>query len=153
MFVCMSTAIGAAFDGVTADVWNQMEQKPINRSLLFGVGVIHGLLVARQMFGSRGLSQVYSFTAAHMQQSIEWVQRTTGQDVGGLIEPLTQVSGFSLWQMCQRWKTRYQTFSVCVCLCVWGLKMVVVTAIFELHLNKDCNNPLYIFILCHLLQS
>ena len=73
-----------------------MEQEPINRSLLFGVGVIHGLLVARQMFGSRGLSQVYSFTAAHMQQSIEWVQRMTGQHVGGLIEPLRQVSGFSL---------------------------------------------------------
>ena len=90
------SAISAAFKGVATDVWDRVElEASINRSVLFGVGVVHGLLVARQMFGSRGLSQFYSLTTAHMQQSVEWVLWTAGQDTGNLIQLLTQVSGFS----------------------------------------------------------
>ena len=96
-YVCGVVAVGAAFNGVGAEVWDAVEQaSSVNKSLVFGAGLVHGLLVARQMFGSRGLSQFYSLTSAHMEEALEWVRRMAGQPIASLIQVLTQVSVFTL---------------------------------------------------------
>lgn len=46
------------------------ERSQAIKSAVFAVGVIHGLLMARQMYGTRGFSQVYPFSEVQMIQNI-----------------------------------------------------------------------------------
>jgi len=41
------------------------------KSLAFGLGVVQGMFVARQLFGAHGLNQWYPFNQVQMIQSIE----------------------------------------------------------------------------------
>ena len=71
--MCVS-AIVSAFNSVSQETWTLVQNQPdAVKALVFGIGVVHGLLLARQMFGTRGMSQQYALTGTVMEQAIHSV--------------------------------------------------------------------------------
>ncbi len=65
-------AISQAFNSVPAPVWESAQdlaQK--DRAVLYTLGVAHGVLAARQRFGSRGLSQYYPLGGSLLSQAVQ----------------------------------------------------------------------------------
>ena len=55
-------------------MWDTVRDKsPLTKALSFGVAVIQSVLVARQLFGSIGLSQWYPFNKVEIATAIEMI--------------------------------------------------------------------------------
>lgn len=62
---------------IPADVWEKVRQEnQMVRSLVYGIAVIQGVLVARQLFGSLGLSQWYPFDTVEISCAVSMVTGT-----------------------------------------------------------------------------
>ncbi|KAK3108743.1 hypothetical protein FSP39_014630 [Pinctada imbricata] len=65
-------AIVSTLKQVPKEALESVSKEPqIIRTVAFGLGVIQGMLVARQLFGSQGLNQWYPFNRVQMEQSLE----------------------------------------------------------------------------------
>ena len=70
------------------------------KSIAFGLSVIQGMLISRQLFGSQGLNQWYPFNTVQMEQAIDVLTgkllRPDGQDptLDKMINMFVQVPQF-----------------------------------------------------------
>ncbi|XP_071095883.1 uncharacterized protein [Haliotis cracherodii] len=73
----LKSAIVNTLQKIPADVWEKVRQEnQMVRSLVYGIAVIQGVLVARQLFGSLGLSQWYPFDTVEISCAVSMVTGT-----------------------------------------------------------------------------
>ena len=73
-----STAVVATFESVSNDVWETYTTAGVSSSVMYAVGVIHGILKARQMYGSVGLSQFYALSTSVYCQALDTLMTSSG---------------------------------------------------------------------------
>ncbi|XP_078672103.1 uncharacterized protein LOC144911712 isoform X1 [Branchiostoma floridae x Branchiostoma belcheri] len=68
----LKKAIGAALSSVPPQSWDKLRDKSNNiRNMVFGLCVVQGVLLARQLYGTRGLSLQYPLSGVQLQQGID----------------------------------------------------------------------------------
>ncbi|XP_069115919.1 uncharacterized protein [Argopecten irradians] len=68
----LHTAIVSTLKQVDSGIMGKVASEPqLIRTMAFGVAVVQGMLVARQLFGTQGLNQWYPFNSVQIEQSIE----------------------------------------------------------------------------------
>ena len=98
LFFAFITAIASALNSISQEKLQKVQEQPMAvKDLVFGACVIHGLLVARQMFGCRGLTQSYAFSEVQPNHAVEVILRSKaeGQEelsLNDLCQVLIQVS-------------------------------------------------------------
>ena len=71
-FTYIITAIVSTLKQVPQEALENLSKEPqIMRTIAFGLGVIQGMLTARQLFGSQGMNQWYPFNRVQMEQALE----------------------------------------------------------------------------------
>ncbi len=74
----------SGIDSVPSEVWTKVSQQPGPiKPAAFGAAIIHGVLMSRQMFGCRGMSQLYPIGSVQLTQAVEFLCNTylTGGEV------------------------------------------------------------------------
>ncbi|XP_056010102.1 uncharacterized protein LOC125667097 [Ostrea edulis] len=67
----LHSAIVSTLKQVPVDLLDKVSTEPqMVRTIAFGLGVIQGMLVARQLFGAQGLNQWYPFNRVQMEQAL-----------------------------------------------------------------------------------
>ncbi|XP_022099208.1 dynein beta chain, ciliary-like [Acanthaster planci] len=79
----LKIAIVSALNAVTQQNWKKIqEMSTYIRGAAFGSCVIHGVLSARQMFGTRGLSRWYAFSTVQPNHAVEVILGSTVEGQG-----------------------------------------------------------------------
>ena len=95
LILCLLTAVASTFESVPNDFWESCGS--FSPRLMYAVGVIHGVLRARQMFGAVGLSQSYPIDGSTYMHAIESLiaasspNNTSGNNIAFLCDMLTSV--------------------------------------------------------------
>ena len=64
-------AIVSTLKQVPVELLDKVSTEPqMVRTIAFGLGVIQGMLMARQLFGAQGLNQWYPFNQVQMEQAL-----------------------------------------------------------------------------------
>lgn len=71
IYALFFSAIVSTLKQVPVDLLDKVSTEPqMVRTIAFGLGVIQGMLVARQLFGAQGLNQWYPFNRVQMEQAL-----------------------------------------------------------------------------------
>ena len=100
------TAIGAALRSVPPKQWDMIREQSLRvKQAVYGVGVVQGLLMARQMLGTRGTTQFYPLSTAQLVQAINIMASPHFSSVAGPGEALVDKLCKALCQVSPRFLT------------------------------------------------
>ena len=75
-------AVVATFDSVSNEFWETCASAGVSGRVMYAVGVIHGVLKARQMYGSVGLSQYYPLSSSVYCHALETLMTSSSAGDG-----------------------------------------------------------------------
>ena len=104
-------AIASALNSISKDTWNKVqEQNMATKDIVFSACVIHGLLIARQMFGCRGLTQSYAFSEVQPNHAVQVILRSKGEGQEDKLS-VEDISKVLIEVRLQSWKKCWDTIT------------------------------------------